>query len=91
MRKENGPAVADEFVEVNLAVRGLGREVGGFGAKTETGLYGGERGGGAGKTTDGGPRDGTGAKWERSTHNGFGEEESRGEATERGDEGTHYE
>lgn len=86
MRKENGPAVADEFVEVNLAVRGLGCEVGGFGAKTETGLYGGKRG----KTTDGGERDGTGAEWERNAHNGFGEEEPRGEVTERGDEGTHY-
>lgn len=87
MRKENDPAVADEFVEVNLAVRGLGREVGGFGAKTEAGLYGGE----CGKTTDGGQRDGTGAEWQRNAHNGFGEEESRGEATERSDEGTHYE
>lgn len=68
MRKENGPAVADEFMEVNLAMCGLGGEVGGLGAKTETGLHGGELGG-IGKTTDGGERDW--AEFERSAHGWF--------------------
>ena len=36
MREEDDPFVADEFVEVDRAVGGLGLEVGGGGAESET-------------------------------------------------------
>lgn len=89
MRKENGPAAADEFMKVNLPMRGLGCEIGGLGAKTETGLFGERR---VGKTADGDERDGAGTELERSAHDGFGEEEEpRGEVPEGDGEGAHYE
>lgn len=69
MRKQNGPAVADEFMEVNLAMCGLGGEVGGLGAKTETGLHG--ELGGIGKTTDGDERGWVGTEFERSAYGWF--------------------
>lgn len=71
MRKENDPVIADEFVEVNLAMRSLSREIRGFGAKAETRLL---RELGGGKITDGGERDGADAG---SAHDGPGEEEPR--------------
>lgn len=36
MREENNPVVADELVEVNRTVGGIGFEVGGNGAEAQT-------------------------------------------------------
>lgn len=75
-------------MKVNLSMRGLGCEIRSLGAKTETGLFGECR---VCKTADGGERDGAGTEPERSAHDGFGEKEPRGEITEGGGEGAHYE